>query len=166
MRVDKIQNDQTVQQSRQSTAPKSTGADNAFNLLLQSEISGSGAESVSNDATSGTRDLSGPLSIQSFMPIGVQAAEASDAPQASQVPQALDALDGALTQLDSLSNALRQNKSPKEINALLEQVNATTAGLDDKMSGLPADHPLKGMAEELKVTTYMESLKWNRGDYL
>ena len=80
--------------------------------------------------------------------------------------QAISALDGVLTQFDSLKNALQGNQSPKEINALIEQINAQTAGLDDKMSGLPADHQLRDMAEELKVTAYMESLKWKRGDYL
>ena len=157
MRLDEIQNNQAIQQSRQLTGQKSAGTDNAFDLLLQNEISGSGAEAVPNDAVSGPQDISGPLSIHALIPSGVQPPEVS---------QALGALDGALTQLDSLSNALLQNKSPKEINSLLEQVNATTSGLDDKMSGLPSDHQLKGVAEELKVTTYMESLKWKRGDYL
>ncbi len=157
MRLNEIQNDQAIRQSRQLTGQKSTGTDSAFNLLLQSEIAGSGAQAVSNDAVSGTQELSSPLSIQALIPTGVQAPEVS---------HALGALDGALTQLDSLSNALLQNKSPKEINSLLEQMNATAAGLDDKMSALPSDHQLKGVAEELKVTTYMESVKWKRGDYL
>ena len=49
---------------------------------------------------------------------------------------------------------------------MIEQVNAQAAALDDKVSGLSSDHQLRDMAEELKVTAYMESLKWNRGDYL
>ena len=80
--------------------------------------------------------------------------------------QAISALDGILTQLDALKDALQKTGSPKEINSLIERINAQTAGLDDKMSGLPADHQLRDMAEELKVTGYMESLKWKRGDYL
>ncbi len=80
--------------------------------------------------------------------------------------QAISALDSTLTQFDSLKNALQQNMSPKAINSLIEQINAQTAGLDEKLSGLPADHKLRGMAEDLKVTAYMESLKWKRGDYL
>ena len=50
--------------------------------------------------------------------------------------------------------------------SLIEQLNTGIAGMNDKMSGLPADHQLSDMAEELKVSAYMESVKWRRGDYL
>jgi uncharacterized phage infection (PIP) family protein YhgE len=86
--------------------------------------------------------------------------------QAPQLPQTISAVNDVLTQLDSLKNALRQTGSPKEIDALIEQINAQAADLDGKMSGLPADHKLRDIAEELKVTAYMESTKWRRGDYL
>lgn len=158
MRLDEILKQQAVQETQQLQGQKSAGADDAFALLLQSEISGSGTQTVSDDAVSGAEDLPGSLGIQSLI--------APNAVQSPQVSQALSAIDGAITQLDSLTNALQQNKSPKEINALIEQVNAQAAGLDDKISGLPADHQLRDVAEELKVTAYMESLKWNRGDYL
>ena len=101
--------------------------------------------------------LPGPLGIQSLI---------SNSAQPPELSQAISALDSTLTQFDSLKNALQQNLSPKQINSLIEQINEQTAGLDDKMSGLPADHQLRNMAEELKVTAYMESLKWKRGDYL
>lgn len=97
--------------------------------------------------------------------MGVQSLISNSA-QSPELSQAISALDSTLTQFDSLKNALQQNLSPKQINSLVEQINEQTAGLDDKMSGLPADHPLRNMAEELKVTAYMESLKWKRGDYL
>ncbi len=157
MRLDEILNQQAIQESQKLKGQQSAGTDDAFALLLQSEISGSEARAVSDTAVSGVEDLSGPVGIQSLV---------SHAVQSSELSQALSEIDGAITQLDSLGIALQQNKSPKEINALIEQFNAQTAGLDDKMSGLPSDHQLRGMAEELKVTAYMESLKWKRGDYL
>jgi len=157
MRLDEILKQQAIQESQQSKGRQSAGADDAFALLLQSEMSGSGTQAVSDDAVCGTDDLSGALGIQASIANAVQTPELS---------QALSAIDGAVTQLDSLSDALQQNKSPKEIDALIEQVNAQAAGLDDKLSGLPSDHQLKDMAEEFKVTAYMESLKWKRGDYL
>lgn len=157
MRLDEILNQHAIQESQKLKGQQSASTDDAFALLLQSEISGSGANAVSDAAVSGAEDLSSPLGIQSLIPHAMQSPELS---------QAFSEIDGAITQLDSLSNALQQNKSPKEINALVEQFNTQTAGLDDKMSGLPSDHQLRGMAEELKVTAYMESLKWKRGDYL
>ena len=124
---------------------------------FKSEIAGPGEETVPDGAVCEPGSVPGLWGIQSLSPNSAQASELS---------QAISALDGVLTQFDSLKNALQENKSPKEINALIEQINAQTAGLDDKMSGLPADHQLRDMAEELKVTAYMESLKWRRGDYL
>jgi hypothetical protein len=150
MRIDEVLNQQAVQESQQSTGQKSTSTDDAFAQLLKSEISGSGTLAVSDD-------ISGSLGIQSITSSSVQSPELS---------QAISAIDSAITQLDSLSNAIQQNKSPKEINTMIEQVNAQAAALDDKVSGLSSDHQLRDMAEELKVTAYMESLKWNRGDYL
>ena len=156
MIIDEILNQQAIQESQQSTGPKTVSSDNAFAMLLQSEISGPQSETV-RYAVCEPGGLPGPLGVQSLI---------SNSAQPPELSQAISALDSTLTQFDSLKNALQQNMSPKQINSLIEQINAQTAGLDDKMSGLPADHQLRDMAEELKVTAYMESLKWKRGDYL
>ena len=157
MKVDEILNQQAIQESQQLKGRQSTGADDAFALLLQNEMSGSAALAASDDAVCGADNLQGPLGIQSSI---------SNALQSPQLSQAVSAIDSAVTQLGTLSDALQQNRSPKEIGALIDQVNEQAAGLDDKMSGLPSDHELRGMAEEFKVTAYMESLKWKRGDYV
>jgi uncharacterized phage infection (PIP) family protein YhgE len=156
MRIDDIQSQQAVQESKQSKGPRSSSRDDAFALLLQSEIAGPGEETAPGGA------VSAPISVPD---LGIQSLSGSSA-QASEVSQAISAVNGVLTQFDSLKNALQGNKSPKEINALIEQLNTQIAGMDDKMSGLPTDHQLSDMAEELKVTAYMESVKWKRGDYL
>lgn len=156
MRIDEIQNQQAVQESEQSKGPQSGTGDSVFALLLQSEITGPGEETAPSGA------LCEPISIPN---LGIQALSVNSA-QAPQLPQTISAVNDVLTQFDSLKNALQQTGSPKEINALLEQINAQAADLDGKMSGLPADHKLRDIAEELKVTAYMESTKWRRGDYL
>jgi hypothetical protein len=157
MRIDEILSGQAVQESKQSEEAGSPGGDDAFAPLLQSEIAGQGQNTALDGAVSGSGGLSGPWGIQSLVSNSAQPAELS---------QAISALGGVLTQFDSLTNALQESKSPKEINALIEQINVQTAGLDDKMSGLPANHQLRDLAEEVKVTAYMESLKLRRGDYL
>ena len=157
MRIDETLKQQAIQESQQSAGQKGVSSDDAFALLLQSAISGSQAEVASESAVCEPGGVTGPLGIQSLIPGSAQTSELS---------QAISALDSTLTQLDSLKDAIQENKSPKEINSLIEQINAQTAGLDDKISGLPADHQLRGMTEELKVAAYMESLKWRRGDYL
>ncbi len=157
MRIDEILNQQAIQEGQQATGPKTVSSDNPFAMLLQSEISGPQSEAAAGSAISGPGDVLAPLGIQPLI---------SNSAQSPELSQAISALDSTLTQLDSLKNALQQNMSPKQINSLIEQINVQTAGLDDKMSGLPADHQLRDMAEEVKVTGYMESLKWKRGDYL
>ena len=157
MKIDETLNQQAVQESQQSTGQKTVSSDDAFATLLQSEISGPQSDAAGDSAVYGSGGISGPLGIQSLI---------SNSAQTPEVSQAISALDSALTQLDSLKNALQKNVSPKEVNSLIEQVNVQTAGLDEKMSGLPADHQLRDMADDLKVTAYMESLKWKRGDYL
>ena len=157
MRIDEILSQQATQESKQSNASKSAGGDDTFALLLQNEIAKPEEETVEDGAVGKSGSLPGLWGPQSLIP---------NSTQASEVSQAVSALDGVLTQFDSLKNALREAKSPKEVGALIEQINVQTADLDNKMGGLPADHELRDMAEELKVTAYMESVKWRRGDYL
>jgi hypothetical protein len=157
MKIDDVLGSQTVQESKKSEESQSTGAGDSFALLLQGEITGQ-AQQVSTEAT-----VNGPAD---FPPVwGVQS-PVSNLSQQPGLSQAVSTLDGVLAQFDSLKDALQGVKSPKEINAMIEQISAQTAGLDDKMSGLPADHQLRDLSEELKVSAYMESVKWNRGDYL
>lgn len=156
MRIDEILSQQAIQESQDLKGRQSTGTEDAFALLLQNEMSTSGSSTVSSDVVSEVDDLSGTLGVQSSI---------SNAVQSPELLQAISAIDGAVTQLGSLSDALRQNKSSKEIGAMIEQIGEQSSGLDDKISGLPSDHQLRDMAEEVKVTAYMESLKWKRGDY-
>lgn len=158
MKVDELLKQQAINENLQLTGQKSTGAENAFALLLQNEISDSETQPVSGGGDlSEVDDISAPLSIQPII---------ANALQTPEVSQALSALDGAVTQLGSVSDAISQNKSPKEIASLLQQCESQTSGLDDQLSGLPADHPLRDVSEQLKVASYMESVKWKRGDYL
>jgi hypothetical protein len=156
MRIDEIQSQQAVQESKQSKGPQSDGRDDVFALLLQSEMAGPGEQTAPGGA------LCAPMSVPDPR---IQSLSGNSA-QAGGLSQTISAVNGLLTQFDSLKNALQQTRSPKQINALIEQINAHAANLDDKMSGLPADHKLRDIAEELKITAYMESLKWRRGDYL
>ncbi len=156
MRIDEIQSQQAVQESKQSKGPQSGSRDDAFALLLQNEIAGTGELTAPGGA------VCAPISAPGIVPQSLS----GNLAQSPEVSQAISALNGVLTQFDSLQNALQTNKSPKEIDGLIEQLNTGIAGMSDKMSGLPEDHQLNGMAEELKVSAYMESVKWKRGDYL
>src|SRR5271169_3925589 len=144
MRIDEIQSQQAIQESKQSKGPQSGNRDDAFALLLQNEIAGPGEQTAPDGAVCAPMNVPG---------IGTQALSGNLA-QSPEVSQAISALNGVLTQFDSLQNALQTNKAPKEINALIERLNTEIAGMSDKMSGLPADHQLNGLAKEMKVSAY------------
>ncbi len=161
MRIDDILKQQAVHESQEQKTQKSSGQGNDFAMLLQNEVSGAGQQSAPQDLesslVSGLENAPGLWGIESMNTATAQPYDLS---------QPMGALDDTLSQLEGLENSLQNDKSPKEINALIDQLNTQIAGLDGKMSGLPADHPLRSIAEEAKVTAYMESIRWNRGDYL
>jgi hypothetical protein len=158
MKVDEILKQQAVQETQQATGRQGAGSNEDFALLLQNEITGAGTSAVSESSVSGVDNLSSAF--------GILQSSISNLTQSPELQQAVTAVDGAVAQLGSLSDALQQDKSPKEIDALIEQIQEQAAGLDEKLGGLPSDHQLRDLAEEFKVTAYMESVKWKRGDYV
>ena len=162
MKIDGTLIGQAVEKSGPSSAKTKEvagGAEgDAFAALLQGEVQSSGETTVGqNSAVCGPTSVAGLLSLQSIV---------SGATPPSQTSEAVSSLNTVFDGLDSLQNALRTSQSPKQINSLIEQINQQAAGLDDKVKGLPSDSGLRDLAEETKVTAYMESTKWKRGDYL
>jgi hypothetical protein len=79
----------------------------------------------------------------------------------------INAADGVLAKLEALSNLLQQpDANPKEIDGLLSDLKVKAAGLQEKISGLPAGDPLADIGNEANTLAYLESVKWQRGDYL
>jgi hypothetical protein len=159
MKIDQTIVTQAVEDSAQAagTAKGTPGGADAFATLLQNEVGSTGQAGGQDSAVYGPGAMPGLYSTQAIIPTS---------PQTSSSSQTVSSLSSIFDGLDSLQTALNASKSPKEINSLIEQINGQAAGLDDKMRGLPADSPLRDLAEETKVTAYMESLKLKRGDYL
>jgi hypothetical protein len=38
--------------------------------------------------------------------------------------------------------------------------------MGESLKELPEEHPLRRIADELNILTYVESVKWRRGDYI
>ncbi len=156
MKINELLNQVTVQ-SKELKDKKSVGPNDAFALLLKSEIAGPEGETAPDNTVTGPETLPGLWSLES---------SDTDSENAPDLSKPISALDSTIDQLDSLEKALQTNKSPKEIDALIQQINSQVASLDDKLGSLPTNHPLREMAEDMKITAYMESTKWKRGDYL
>ena len=161
MKIDETLIGQAVEKSVQSSAQakglRSAAGDDAFAALLQGEVESAGKTGGQDSGVCGPASVAGLLNLQSIV---------QGAGQASRTSEAVSSLNTMIDGLGSLRNALQGAKSPREIDSLIQQVNQQAAGLDAKMTGLPADSRLRDLAEETKVTAYMESLKWKRGDYL
>ena len=159
MKIDQTVVTQAVEDSAQAgqAVKGGQGGADAFATFLQKEVGAAGQTDGQSSAVSGPGALAGIYGTQAIMP-----SFSETSPSSRTVSSLSSIYDG----LDSLRQALNTSKSPKEINSLIEQINSQAAGLDNKMSGLPADSPLRDLAEETKVTAYMESLKFKRGDYV
>lgn len=152
MRIDDILKQQGVQQEKELKTRKDDPIAGTFEKLLESEMSGVGS-------TVGPDPVLGPGSLNAVW--GIESMNAG-----SELSQPISAIENTLSSIDLLGEALQKNKSPREIDAIISKINSGAAELDEKLSGLPPGHPLKDVAEEVKVTAYVESVKWKRGDYL
>ena len=54
----------------------------------------------------------------------------------------------------------------KRIDNMLGALSTEAASLQEKVKDLPRDHPMRNVSDELSVLAYVESVKWQRGDYL
>jgi hypothetical protein len=77
-------------------------------------------------------------------------------------PSIEDAI-GSLKHLETMLNKpmLNSLSAGKSIEAIEEAAEKLQQGVQS----LPAGHPVRQIADELKVLAHVESVKWNRGDY-
>jgi hypothetical protein len=148
-----IQGDESVKKQQDGARPA-----DAFSALLENELSGLQA-GPGPDQVTGSDPALALSGITGILGIG-------NTTDNSALAQPVSAIEDTLANLDALGQALQGNKTPKEINAIIEKISAQAAGLDDKLGSLPTDHPLKDLGEEVKIAAYTVSVKWNRGDYL
>lgn len=77
------------------------------------------------------------------------------------------AVEGTINQLEKLQLALEDPKEGlRAVAASIGDLSASAEELQERTTGLPADHPLRPMADELSVLAHVEAIKFRRGDYL
>jgi len=77
------------------------------------------------------------------------------------------AVEGTLDRLEELQSALQDPKGGlKHVATAIGDLTSAAAELQGRVTGLPQDHPLRQMADELSVLACVESVKYRRGDYL
>jgi len=79
----------------------------------------------------------------------------------------VEAIDHLIESLHRLQQGLESPVvTPRELEGQLEALAQEAEGLRGRFEDLPQDHELRLLAEEIQVLTYVESIKWRRGDYL
>lgn len=152
MKINETVGSQPVQGDVAGNKTKKAVDSNGFDQLLQQEIT-----ETRNTATQSARAAFAPASIA---PLTLQ-------PDSLHVEALGSELESALDRWSGIQDLIASPQfSPKDVQTQLDTAAAEAAGLHEKCQNLPADHPLRQVSNELMVLSQVESLKWNRGDYL
>lgn len=156
MKTVEVGGQQAVQSTTEIRDRKAGTADNAFAALLDGELaSGSNADAV------GALGLGNVDAVTRSEPSVLSTASSAE------YSGVADAIDSQLVRLEEVGTALQnENVDLRAVDAALTQVGEEAKGLDSSLETLPQDHPLRQIGDELNVLTYVESVKWRRGDYL
>lgn len=101
------------------------------------------------------------LGTVSAIPYGLGQPQIMDSGNAEQT------IESTIDRLDQVEQLLGDSSAtPKTVGQAIDQLSNQTAELRQTMETLPADHPLQEIGNEVSVLATVESIKWNRGDYL
>lgn len=156
MKTMEVGGQQAVQATTEMREKKAGTADSGFSALLDGELAAGSATAASATASveavdSITRSENADVSIAGGTECSALA----------------DAIEVQLGRLEEVGNSLQnEGVNLKTVDAMLTNLGEETEGLDSSLGSLPEEHPLRQIGDELNVLTYVESVKWNRGDYL
>jgi len=139
-----------IDRTRQADHQKPAGSE--FKDLLHKSISQQSVEKTADKATLHPMSVGGThLSIRNDPAI-----------QAT-----LDRMDGFLDVLDRYRSGLANSQMTlKDLDPLLQQIDAEKEQLSVMNKQLPEGNPLKPILEEALITATLEVVKFNRGDYV
>ncbi|HOV85471.1 MAG TPA: hypothetical protein PLM79_03855 [Syntrophobacteraceae bacterium] len=157
MKILETQRNESMEKTREASRPSRPGPSGAFQELLNTEV-GDGPRTT--DPSPPGVSLTGLDSLNAMSLL---------TPISGTCPK--DPAEIALSvgrNLDRLARELEGpgSSEPKRTEALIESLRSEAERLREETRSLPEDHPLRKISDELSVTAYVESIKWNRGDYL
>ena len=127
-----------------------------FSGLLDDELQ------AGNNTPAGASSQTDPMAALggfSWVPAEAQSSSGASASQANAVASSLDTLQSLGESLSNTSTSL------KDVQGLLTQFSQDAKNAQDRTAALPEDHPLRQISNEMNVLSYVESVKWQRGDY-
>jgi hypothetical protein len=159
MKIDEITLKDGIQGSRNVSGDNRAAKSEDFKTLFEGELnalteaagtSGQTAESLL--AVGGAMDISAAWKTDALWN-DMQAAETTAASVAEKLDEIGRLAGDGTTDL-------------KRIDDMLGALSTEAASLQEKVKDLPLDHPMREVSDELSVLAYVESVKWQRGDYL
>lgn len=127
----------------------------AFSALLDREV-----------AANQTRPQNIEPPASAAYPIDCMGIIPSILPPEREDQQPLEVLETVLGHLEGLEHALGEGKMDSQaIKTSLDNLSRSLPDLREEVARLPEEHPLRLIGEEMSVLCYVESAKWNRGDY-
>jgi hypothetical protein len=78
-----------------------------------------------------------------------------------------DSVDSTLVQFERIEERLcRGDATPRAIDRSISSLLDSAGSLAEELKALPEEHPLRQIGNELNILAHVESLKWQRGEYL
>ena len=145
-----IQNDSATRNKQADP----TGTDE-FGRMLDEQIAADAGTTapVSDPATEAVEAMGTPF----WLPDTVDATGTS---------AAVSGVESVLNNLDRFQELLELNASNTEgMQDAISALKESAGQLLEELGGLPEEHPLRQIGDELSVLAYVEEQKWNRGDY-
>jgi len=141
---------------KQRSQPNANGQDLGFSKLLDESKSKDNSVNAASSTEASALLQNNPLvgMILANQKIGKE-------------PDPTKQLEKAFDQMESYAAALGDgSKSLKDIAPLADGLKETASQLDELSRRLPDGDPLKDLAGEAAVLATVESMKFNRGDYI
>jgi hypothetical protein len=163
MKIDNVTGNYDVQ--LKGDASKNKGSvENDFSRMMEEELTSDASGSDSAESTGSVQEPS--MEMLSSLS-GVLAPMTGFDLDSSNETSAADALDAALSQLEGVEQTLQDGSAtPKNIEEAISGLSDGVESLNASLQSLPEDHPLRQIGNELSVLAGVESVKWDRGDYL
>ncbi|MHC1745241.1 MAG: hypothetical protein AB9873_19740 [Syntrophobacteraceae bacterium] len=159
MKIDDISGKPRLDPLREASRQGRTGeAKDAFEMILKQEIGAAGKASDTSEVSPELHGISGMTSLL-----------------ASNFSSSIPSLDcgdsGLLASTETLLSRIESDldaagDKPRKLESIIQSLSMEADSLKSDLGNLPEGHPLKAVAAELDILAYVESVKWNRGDYL
>lgn len=162
MKINELGAGQAIQKEQEISRKKAPAASRDFQDLLTQELDTKTDGAKDNGmALEGMGPVNGSLSI--YPQISSAVSDSTKDSATSVEGLAAGSLSGSLGDIERSIGGGKA--SLKVVDGTIEKLSEQADSFQKSVGGLPADHPLREVGDQLSSLAYVESVKWKRGDY-